>query len=130
LNIRKKLSWSILLLTTLLVLAAGTSSAVQLKSTQTEALWGKGRSLSTVLVQAVTASFHSDDGSATVGAAERALDYFGEDPDVSQAAVVTVDVATVPSAPEERWTRSPWRVPWLAVHSSMKRTASWWWPRP
>jgi len=94
LNIRKKLSWSILLLTTLLVLAAGTSSAVQLKSTQTEALWGKGRSLSTVLVQAVTASFHSDDGSATVGAAERALDYFGEDPDVSQAAVVTVDVAT------------------------------------
>jgi methyl-accepting chemotaxis protein len=94
LNIRKKLSYSILLLTALLALVAGISSGLKLETTQTNALWTKGRSLSAVQAQAVTSSFLSDDLGMSNGATERSLECFQADPDVSLAAVVTVDAQT------------------------------------
>jgi methyl-accepting chemotaxis protein len=92
LNIRRKLSYSILALTTLLALTAGITSGIKLANAQTEALWTKGRGLSSVLAEAVTSSFLSDDLGTTVGATERALAYVKSDPDVSLAAVVSVDL--------------------------------------
>jgi methyl-accepting chemotaxis protein len=92
LNIRKKLSYSILALTTLLALTAGITSGVKLSSAQTDALWTKGQGLSAVLAEAVTSSFLSDDLGTTNGSTERALDFAKNDKDVSMAAVVSVDV--------------------------------------
>jgi len=92
LNIRKKLSYSILALTALLALTAGITSGLKLQSAQTEALWTKGKGLSSVLAEAVTSSFLSDDLGTTVGSTERALEFVKGDPDVSMAGVVAVDV--------------------------------------
>jgi methyl-accepting chemotaxis protein len=94
LNIRKKLSYSILSLTFLLALTAGLVSGLKLASAQSEALATKGRSLSAVLAEAVTSAFLSDDLGTTVGSTDRALDFVKGDQDVSLAAVVAVDVAT------------------------------------
>jgi methyl-accepting chemotaxis protein len=91
LNIRKKLSYSILALTVILALTAGIESGLKLQHTVTEALWTKGRSLSAVLAEAVTSSYLSDDLGTTTGATERALSFVKGDQDVSVAAVVTVD---------------------------------------
>ncbi|MDR3672903.1 MAG: methyl-accepting chemotaxis protein [Holophaga sp.] len=92
LSIRKKLSYSILVLTTLLALTAGITSGIKLSDAQTGALWTKGKGLSSVLAEAVTSSYLSDDLGTTTGATERALDFIKGDPDVSLAAVVSVDV--------------------------------------
>ena len=91
LSIRKKLSYSILALTTLLALTAGITSGLKLQSAQTDALWTKGKGLSSLLAEAVTSSFLSDDLGTTSGSTERALDFVKGDPDVSMAAVVSVD---------------------------------------
>jgi len=92
LNIRKKLSYSILALTLLLALTAGITSGLKLASAQTESLWTKGRSLSGVLAEAVTSSYLSDDLGTTVGSTDRSLDFVKNDQDVSLAAVVAVEV--------------------------------------
>ena len=94
LNIRKKLSYSILALTTLLALTAGITSGIKLSSAQTDALWTKGQGLSAVLAEAVTSSFLSDDLGTTNGSTERSLDFAKNDHDVSLAAVVAVDTAS------------------------------------
>ena len=91
LSIRKKLSYSILGLTTLLALTAGITSGVRLQSAQSEALWTKGKGLSAVLGEAVTPSYLSDDLGTTSGSTDRSLDFVKGDPDVSLAAVVAVD---------------------------------------
>ena len=94
LSIRKKLSYSILGLTTLLALTAGITSGIKLRSAQTDALWAKGKGLSAVLAEAVTSSFLSDDLGTTVGATDRSLAFIKGDPDVSMAMVVAVDLQT------------------------------------
>ena len=94
LNIRKKLSYSILALTTLLALTSGLVSGVKLASAQSDALKLKGRSLAAVLAEAVTSSFLSDDLGTTVGSTDRALEFVKGDQDVTLAAVVAVDVKT------------------------------------
>ena len=76
LSIRKKLSYSILGLTTLLALTAGITSGIKLRSAQTDALWAKGKGLSAVLAEAVTSSFLSDDLGTTVGATDRLVHNF------------------------------------------------------
>jgi methyl-accepting chemotaxis protein len=91
LNIRKKLSYSILALTIILALTAGITSGVNLAKAQNQSLWTKGRSLSAVLAEALTSSYLSDDLGTTVGATERGLDFVKNDQDVSVAAVVAVD---------------------------------------
>jgi methyl-accepting chemotaxis protein len=94
LSIRKKLIYSILALTTLLALTAGVFSGIKLASTQTEAMWTKGQSLSKVLAEATTSSYLSDDLGTTTGSTERALEFVKDDADVSIAAIVSVDSAT------------------------------------
>jgi methyl-accepting chemotaxis protein len=91
LNIRKKLSYSIMGLAALIALAVGITSGAKLKGVQTEALWTKGRSLVAVMAKGVSASFASDDMGLTNGYTLESLNSFGADPDVSLAAVVTVD---------------------------------------
>ena len=98
LNIRKKLTYSILALTLLLAVTAGLVSGLKLAGAQTDALWTKGQSLSAVLAEAVTSSYLSDDLGTTVGSTERALDFVKGDHEVSLAAVVTVDVAAKTTA--------------------------------
>ena len=94
LSIRKKLSYSILALTTLLALTAGITSGVKLASAQNDALLTKGRGLSALLAEAVTSSYLSDDLGTTMGSTDRSLDFVKADQDVSLAGVVTVDVQT------------------------------------
>jgi methyl-accepting chemotaxis protein len=91
LNIRKKLTSSILALTALLALTAGITGGVRLANAQTDALWIKGKGLSAALAEAVTSSFLSDDLGTTTGSTERSLGFVKGDPDVTMAAVVTVD---------------------------------------
>ena len=92
LSIRKKLSYSILGLTTLLALTAGITSGLKLQTAQSDALWTKGRGLSAVLGEAVTPSYLSDDLGTTTGSTDRSLDFIKGDSDVSLAAVVAVDL--------------------------------------
>ena len=73
LSIRKKLSYSILGLTTLLALTAGITSGLKLQTAQSDALWTKGRGLSAVLGEAVTPSYLSDDLGTTSGSTDRSL---------------------------------------------------------
>jgi methyl-accepting chemotaxis protein len=94
LNIRKKLTYSILALTFILAITSGFVSGIKLSGAQTDALWTKGHSLAAVLAEAVTSSFLSDDLGTTVGSTERALEFVKSDREVSLAAVVAVDVAT------------------------------------
>ena len=94
LNIRKKLTYSILALTFILANTAGFVSGLKLAGAQSDALWTKGQSLSSVLAEAVTSSFLSDDLGTTTGSTERALEFVKGDHEVSLAAVVAVDVAT------------------------------------
>jgi len=94
LSIRKKLSYSILALTTLLALTAGITSGIKLANAQTDALLTKGKGLSGVLAEAVTSSYLSDDLGTTVGSTDRSLDFVKGDQDVSLAAVVAVDLQT------------------------------------
>ena len=93
-TIRKKLSYSNLLLILLLSLTAGLAGAIKLANNQTSALWVKGNSLAAVQAQSVTTSFVSDDQGWTNGYTERSLECFKADPDVSLAAVVTIDAQT------------------------------------
>ena len=94
LNIRKKLTYSILALTFILANTAGFVSGLKLSGTQSDALWTKGQSLSAVLAEAVTSSVLSDDLGTTTGSTERALDFVKGDHEVTLAAVVAVDVAS------------------------------------
>jgi methyl-accepting chemotaxis protein len=94
LSIRKKLSYSIFALTTLLALTAGITSGLKLRSAQTDALWTKGKGLSSVLAEAVTSSFLSDDLGTTMGSTDRSLEFVKGDQDVSLAGVVGVDTQT------------------------------------
>jgi len=94
LNIRKKLNYSILSLTLLLAVTAGATFGYKLQSSQSEALWTKGISLSAVQAAAVTSSFMSDDLGLTSGATDRSLDFFKADADVSLAAIVVVETAS------------------------------------
>ena len=94
LNVRKKLSYSILGLAALLAVTVGITSGIKLELVQTEGLWTKGKSLVAVMSQGVSAAFASDDLGMTNGYTMRALESFSADPDVSLAAVVTVDPAT------------------------------------
>jgi methyl-accepting chemotaxis protein len=103
LSIRKKLSYSILVLTAVLALTAGLTSAIRLQTAQTEALWTKGKSLSAILAEAVTSSYLSDDLGTTTGSTERSLDFAKGDQDVSLAAVVAVDQGT--KAPAVKYQR-------------------------
>jgi methyl-accepting chemotaxis protein len=98
LSIRKKLSYSNLLLTSVLALTAGIGFGVKLKRTQTASLWTKGQNLCVVQAQAVTPAFVQDDQGWTYNSTDRSLEFLKGDPDVSLAAVVTVDVpAQTPS---------------------------------
>jgi methyl-accepting chemotaxis protein len=94
LSIRTKLIYSILALTALLALTAGLVSGVKLAGTQTDHMRTKGRSLSSVLAEAATSSYLSDDLGTTNGATERALEFVKDDQDVSIAAIVAVDGQT------------------------------------
>ena len=94
LSIRKKLTYSILALTFLLAITAGLVSGVKLAGTQTDHLWTKGRSLSSVLAEAATSSYLSDDLGTTTGSTERALEFVKDDQDVSIAAIISVDTQT------------------------------------
>ena len=89
LNIRKKLTYSILTLTFVLAVTAGLVSGLKLASAQTDALWTKGQSLCAVLAEAVTSSYLSDDLGTTTGASARALEFVKGDHEVSMAALVT-----------------------------------------
>ena len=92
LNIRKKLSYSIIALTTLLALTAALTSGFKLAGAQNEALRSKSQSLSAALAESVTLAFLADSGGGAAGGAlDRSLQSVQHDPDVTLAAVVALD---------------------------------------
>ena len=94
LNIRKKLSYSIIALTTLLALTAALTSGFKLASAQNDALRSKSRSLSAALGESVTLAFLADSGGGTSGSLDRSLQSVQQDPDVTLAAVVALDTGS------------------------------------
>jgi methyl-accepting chemotaxis protein len=102
LNIRKKLSFSFLTLTAVLALTAAITSGVKLAGAQTDALWSKGKSLSAVMADAVTSAYLSDELTTTNGASGRSMEFVKNDPDVSLAAIVSVDLNTKTVAIKEQ----------------------------
>ncbi len=85
LNIRKKLTYSILALTVVLALGAVAVSGWKLSSSSTDALAKKGASLSALMGESVTAFVQFED----VASSEKTLDQLiGVDKDVSLAAVL------------------------------------------
>jgi len=94
LNVRKKLSYSIIGLTILLALTAGVCSGLKLAGAQREALRSKGDSLSSALAESVTLAFLSDSQGSSTGALDRSLDSVKNDHDVSLAAVVALDTGS------------------------------------
>lgn len=91
LNIRKKLLYSIIALTTLLALAAGFFSAVSLKSAQSKAQNDKGLSLAAITGENAKAFLLMDQ----VEPMERAMDGLKNDKDVSAGTIVGVDASKV-----------------------------------
>ena len=92
LSIRKKLTYSILALTIVLTLVSGITNAIRLANLQTDSLWAKGKGLAAALAEAVTSSYLSDDLGTTLGSTDRSLEFVKGDPDVSAAAVISVDL--------------------------------------
>ena len=133
-NIRKKLTYSILALTALLALTAGIVSGLKLSGAQTDALWTKGRSLSAVLAEAVTSSYLSDDLGTTVGSTERSLEFVkgdhGREPGRGgggrrQATRPPRSSSRRSSAAKPGWMPAPWPGPSARASCSTSRTATW-----
>ena len=87
LNIRKKLLYSILVLTALLALTAGLFAGWTLKSVQTNAQWQKGLSLAAMTGENIKAFLQIDQSDSMV----KGMESLGKDPDVSLGMVVGVD---------------------------------------
>ncbi len=87
LNIRKKLLYSILVLTALLALTAGSFSGWTLKSVQTDAQWQKGLSLASMTGENIKAFLQIDQSDSMV----KGMESLSKDPDVSMGMVVGVD---------------------------------------
>jgi len=94
LNIRKKLLYAILALTTVLALTAGIVSGLTLQSVQSKAQVSKGLSLAALAGETTRAGFLTDDTAFM----ERQMEGLKNDKDISLGAVVGVDdkgVATI-----------------------------------
>jgi methyl-accepting chemotaxis protein len=87
LNIRKKLIFSILLLTAVLALVAGIVSATKLRSAQTDGQFRKGSILAAMSAENAQAFLMMDN----VASMENALDGLRNDADISAAAVIGID---------------------------------------
>jgi methyl-accepting chemotaxis protein len=89
LTIRKKLIYSFLALAALLGFAGGLATGFSLWRAQSNAMVGKATSLAKVLGEAVSPYVLMDEKFSS-GATENALNFVKDDPDISLAAVVTL----------------------------------------
>jgi methyl-accepting chemotaxis protein len=87
LNIRKKLLYSILVLTAILAITAGVFAGLTLKSAQTNAQWQKGLSLASMTGENIKAFLQIDQTDSMV----KGMESLGKDPDASLGIVVGVD---------------------------------------
>jgi len=90
LTIRKKLTFSILILTAVLGLVIIGSAVVMLKVSQTRALDKKGQSVAKLLAESVVTDILNDDLGSTVGSTQKTLERAGGDEDVSLTAVIMI----------------------------------------